>query len=297
MKSIDTLINDIYDLVQSRGWVTDEIQKDFETEVGRRLQEKFNESPRRGSLRLSAMGDRCLRTVWYSVHHPDLATPLRGPAEIKYTFGHLIEAQTIALAKAAGHTVTGEQDVLELDGIVGHRDCVIDGVTVDVKSSASKSFDKFKGRNFQESDTFGYLDQLDGYVLAAAADPLVHVKNRGCLLAIDKQLGHMCLYEHEVTPDREETLRQRIKMYKTVAESHQPPPCTCGTRPDGASGNISLDVKASYSPYKYCCFPNLRTFLYANGPVYLTKVERRPYDPIRRRYIPEVDKNGNYVYN
>jgi hypothetical protein len=209
-------------------------------------------------------------------------------------FGHILEALAITLAKAAGHTVTGEQDELQLDGIVGHRDCVIDGVTVDVKSSSSIGFTKFKGGSFASNDSFGYLDQLDGYVLAAHSDPLVLVKDTGYLLAIDKQLGHMCLYKHEVTDERARILKDRIRSYKAIVSLGSPPRCTCGTLPDGEGGNIKLDTKASYSPYKHCCFPHLRTFLYAQGPRYLTKVVKRPMN--KDGPITEVNKAGQVIY-
>ena len=233
------------------------------------------------------MGARCPRALWYSIRQPDMAEPLPPWADIKYSFGHILEALVITLAKAAGHEVIGEQDELRLDDIVGHRDCVIDGYTVDVKSASTISFSKFKSGQF--TDTFGYLDQLDGYVLAARDDPLVKVKDKGYILAIDKQLGHICLYPHEVTHGRELGLRERIAYYKSIVSSQDPPACTCKTIAQGASGNIQLDVKAGYSPYKYCCFPHLRTFLYASGPVYLTKVVRKPD-------VTEVDKHGKIVY-
>lgn len=201
----------------------------------------------------------------------------------------------IELAKAAGHCVTGEQDEIRLDDIVGHRDCVIDGAIVDVKSTSSLGFEKFKDKSISENDGFGYLDQLDAYVVGSylADDPVVTIRDRGYLLAIDKQLGHMCLYEHRV---RENSIRQRIEYYKQIVEKDQPPSCTCGTVADGKSGNIQLDVRASYNAFKHQCFPHLRTFLYANGPRYLTKVVRRP---MRKdgTPIPEIDKHGKFVYN
>lgn len=115
--------------------------------------------------------------------------------------------------------------------------------------------------------------------MASRNDPLVTDKEHGYILAIDKTLGHMVLYKHEVTREREHILRDRIRLYKEIVGHDVSPACTCRTVPQGASGNIGLDTKASYSPYKYCCFPNLRTFLYANGPVYLTKVVRIPDVP------------------
>jgi hypothetical protein len=193
----------------------------------------------------------------------------------------------LALAKAAGHDVRGEQDEIILDGIRGHRDCVIDGCIVDVKSSSSRSFIKFKDGSIKDNDSFGYLDQLDAYLLGSADDPLVTVKDKAYLLAIDKQLGHMVLYEHTL---REQHIRNRISAYRAISERTDPPTCECGTVADGKSGNIKLDIKASYSAYKHCCFPRLRTFIYADGPRYLIKVVRKPD-------VIEVDKFGKIVYN
>lgn len=288
MKNINTLIPDIYKLLEDNGdWFNDELAESFATDVSRRLQAQLGERRNAPTLRLSQMGPRCPRALWYSIHHPELGEKLPPYAKIKYSFGHIIEALVITLAKAAGHSVVGEQDELILDGIVGHRDCVIDGCVVDVKSSASRSFQKFKSKAFEQDDAFGYLDQLDGYVVASANDPLVTVKDKGYILAVDKQLGHMVLYEHVI---REENIRQRIRDYKTIVSLDRPPKCTCETVPDGKSGNYRLGIKASYSPFKHCCWPYLRTFLYSDGPVYLTKVVRKPD-------VREVNQYGATVFN
>jgi hypothetical protein len=271
---IETLVPDIYELLKRKdGWFDEALSKDFSQEVSTRLHQQLGTQRTTNTLRLSQMGPRCPRALWFSIHHPELGEPLPPWAEIKYSFGHIIEALAVSLAKAAGHEVTGEQDELVLDGIVGHRDCVIDGCVVDVKSSSSRGFIRFKDGSLAQNDTFGYLDQLDGYVVASHLDPLVTVKDRGYILAVDKQLGHMTLYEHII---RERSIRERINYYKEIVGSSKPPACECRTIPQGRSGNISLDTKASYSPYKHCCFPFLRTFLYSDGPVYLTKVVRVP---------------------
>lgn len=235
------------------------------------------------------MGPRCPRSLWYSIHHPEQAEPIPAWVEVKFSFGHILEALAITLAKASGHEVTGEQDELVLDGVKGHRDCVIDGCIVDVKSAASRSFQKFKDKSIWKNDTFGYLDQLDGYLVASLNDPLVKVKDKAYLFAIDKQLGHMCLYEHHL---RESSIRARVRDYKSIVERDMPPACTCGTIPDGKAGNVILDTRASYNNFKFACFPNLRTFLYADGPRYFTKVVKRPAE-----HIVEIDRNGKMVYN
>ncbi len=292
MKSIHSLIPDIYKLVQRKdGWY-DTVAEQLSSDLTKSLKDKFGVNARKPSLRLSQMGARCPCALWYSIHYPERAESLPPWAEVKYTFGLMVEALALTLARAAGHHVVGEQDELELDGIVGHRDCIIDGCTVDVKSASSIAFQKFKDANFEKMDTFGYLDQLDGYVMASSNDPLVLVKDKGYILAVDKQLGHMYLHEHDVTSERTDTLTRRIVEFKRIVGYSSPPSCTCKTQPEGASGNIRLSVKASYSPYKHCCFPNLRTFIYANGPVYLTKVVRRP-EP----HIKEIDREGKVVYN
>jgi hypothetical protein len=231
------------------------------------------------------MGPKCPKALWYSYHKPELAEALPPWAEFKYLYGHIIEDLVIQLAKATGHTVEGEQDELCVDDVIGHRDCVIDGCIVDVKSSSTRSFEKFKDGSLVTSDSFGYLDQLDGYLVGSLNDPLVTVKDRGYILAIDKQLGHMVLYEHFL---REDAIRERIKYYKQIVGRSSPPPCECGTERDGQSGNIKLTMQASYNPYKYSCFPDLRTFLYAKGPVYLTKVVRKPD-------VPEIDRYGKLI--
>lgn len=296
MKNIYTLIPDIqYMLEKEKDWINERVRNSIALGISGALAHSNSQRAEgfKPTLRLSQMGPRCPRALWHSIHTPTLAEPLPASAIIKYTYGHIIESLVIEMAKAAGHEVTGEQDVIILDGVQGHRDCVIDGCIVDVKSSSSRSFQKFKDGSIETSDTFGYLDQLDGYVLGSVDDDLVRVKDRGYLLAVEKQLGHLALHEHKL---RAENIRQRIEEYKRIVSSPTAPRCNCGTVADGTSGNIKLDVKASYSAFKHCCFPNLRTFLYSDGPRYLVKVVRQP----KRRdgtLIQEVDKYGNVVYN
>ena len=222
---INTLIPDIYNLVKQEGW-----------QNGIDLKIQLGGTPsKKGNLRLSQMGPRCPRALWYSVNKPELAEPLPPWAEIKYSYGHILECLGVALCKKAGHEVVGEQDELVLDGIVGHRDAVIDGCVVDIKSASSISFNKFKDGSIAWKDDFGYLDQLDGYVVASHDDPLVRVKDKGYLLVIDKTLGHMLLYCHEV---RHEHIRNRIRNYKEIVGRHEPPACECCRRATSATRRV-----------------------------------------------------------
>lgn len=292
---IHTLRQDIYDLVKRKdGWFTLELAKTFSDEMSLRLKKQLSEQhhsvgKKRDHLWFGELGAMCPKALWYRYNHPELAEALPPWAEIKFAYGHILEALAITLAKASGHTVCGEQDALTLSGVTGHRDCIIDGAVFDIKSASTFAFQKFKNKSIRYDDPFGYLEQLDGYVVASADDPLVTIKDRGYILAIDKTLGHIEIYEHII---REEHIRERIAGHQRTVEGAVPPACTCETRPSGKSGNVELGPTAGYSAYKHCCFPQLRTFLYADGPVYLTRVVRRP-DP----KIIEIDKFGKVVYN
>ena len=291
MKDISTLIRDVYQVLEARdGTFSGETVDVLSTSISSRLLHQLGQGSeeRRPTLRLSAMGPKCPCALWYSIHKPELAETIPPWVHAKFSFGHILEAFGIALCKAAGHTVTGEQDELWVDGVAGHRDCVVDGCVVDFKSCSSRSFQKFKDKSLAHDDPFGYLDQMDGYLVGSLNDPLVTVKDRGYLFAIDKTLGHMCLYEHHL---REASIIARIEQFKDIVGQPTPPECTCRTVRDGESGNEKLDIKASYGPFKFACRPNLRTFLYAEGPRYLTKVVRRPADHVR-----EIDRYGNTVH-
>ncbi len=285
---ITKLIPDIYRTISNKnGWFSEELSKTLGDDIATTLRGQLGEEKAAPTLRLSQMGPRCPKALWHSIHTPELAEELPPWAEIKYSYGHIIEALILTLAKASGHSVEGMQDALMVDGITGHRDCVIDGCIVDVKSSSSRGFTKFKDGTLATSDAFGYLDQLDAYLLGSADDPLVTNKDTAYILAVDKTLGHLALYEHRL---REFSIRQRIVEYKRIVGLPKPPDCECGSIADGKSGNLKLDTRAGYSAFKYCCFPNLRTFLYASGPVYLSEVKRKPD-------VTEIDRHGRIVYH
>lgn len=282
-KSIYTLIPDIY-RVAGTNWLTYELAEQLAKDIAKRL----TKQERRNGLRLSKMGPRCPKALWHSVHTPELAAPMPGYVHIKLLYGHILEALVLTLARAAGHTVQGEQDELEVAGVLGHRDAVIDGRLVDVKSSSVRALDKIKLGTIEQDDGFGYLDQLDAYLSGSATCPLTTVKDKGYLLGIGKELGHLELHEHQ---HRDSHIRERIRDYKQIIARSSPPDCLCGTKSFQGSGNIQLDVRSSYDDMRYVCWPHLRTFLYSKGPIYLTKVVREPKDGI------EVDKNGRRVYN
>jgi hypothetical protein len=286
LTSIHTLVPDILELLKTKNWMTPALAKELGDAVAQKIKEQF-EREQSPSLRLSKMGPRCNKALWHSIHTPGEAEALPPWAHNKFSLGHFQEAYGLILCKAAGHRVEGEQHECELDGIKGHIDAIVDGCILDFKSCSSRQYLKYKTGSvrLEGNDTFGFLFQLDGYVTACRDSPLVDVKDKGYIFAMHKELGHVCLYEHNT---RASSIKQRIAECKSVVAASNPPPCTCETTPHGASGNIALGTRASYDDFKWCCFPNLRCFLYADKPVYLTKVVRKPD-------VPEVDRKGRVI--
>jgi major membrane immunogen (membrane-anchored lipoprotein) len=187
----------------------------------------------------------------------------------------MIEELILSMTIAAGHDLKGSQDRLDVHGIKGHRDAVIDGMTVDVKSCSSYAFKKFKEGNLRDDDPFGYISQLSSYVYAGKDDPLVTDKTHGAFLAIDKQNGHICLDVYDFTEElktKEAEMKEAVAMVKgEIPEDRVKPVPQSKTSP-----NMKLSMGCSYCEYKKLCWPNMRKFVYSYGPEFLVHVEKEP---------------------
>lgn len=228
---------------------------------------------REAYLRFSNMGTPCERRLWYDINTPEDKEGFSADTLLKFLYGHLIEAFILFLAEVSGHSVEGTQDETELFGIKGHRDAVIDGVVVDVKSASSFSYKKFSQGRLSGDDPFGYIPQLQGYLETGKSDPIVLDKGRAAFLVVDKTLGHFCLDFHEKQDwDWEKILTHK----KDVISQPEPPERAFDPEPMGKGGNMKLGMYCSYCPFKEKCHPGLRTFIYSSGPVYLTEVKKTP---------------------
>lgn len=277
MKTIDTLVSDIESVIKGKGGWTEAVNEYFMQTMGEAATRRLTPStePRAKTLRMSNIGTPCRRKLWYYLNLPEHEQDLPANTHLKFFYGDLIENLLLALAKAAGHSVEGEQGEVIVDGIVGHRDAIIDGVTVDVKSVSTMGFTKFKKNELRVDDPFGYLKQLTGYVYGASKDPLVTDKTGGAFLVMDKQHGHLHLdyydLEHEL-----ELFPSAVVAAKLMATMKTTPHREWEAVPDGKSGNMKLPAACSYCDFKWECWPGLRGFAYSNGPSYLTKVVRVP---------------------
>jgi len=281
MKTIDTLVADIYKTLDEG--VASEDFADYGEEHAAILKQRLapRGEEREPRLRLSSIGKPCVRQLWYERYDPSHREPLRPFTRVKFLYGDLVETMLLELARRSGHLVCGEQDTLVVNEVEGHRDCVIDGMLVDVKSASSFSFKKFTAGLQRDEDAFGYLTQLGSYLLASADDPLVTYKNEAAFLVVDKVTGHLCLDRHTFTEEDFVTLSRKIRAAKKIlARPGTVPARAFDGVPEGKSGNEKLGVNCSYCPFKAYCWPKLRTFMYAGGrPVFLTRVEKLPKVP------------------
>lgn len=273
-KKIDTLVEDIENLlVNKRDDIPDEMFAEFGERMASLLRSRLSPSEYKPTLRMSNIGSPCERKLYLEINQPEVVEPLPPQAILKFLYGDILEELLLFLAEASGHKVEGRQDTQEIAGIKGHRDAVIDGVLTDVKSASTYSFNKFKDHKLEEDDPFGYVVQLQSYLGAGKDDPLVTDKTRACFLVVDKTLGHICL---DVYANEEWDLEEAYERRKEVINGPNLPERSFEPIPDGKSGNMKLDMFCSYCNVKDACYPNLRTFIYSNGPRHLTTVKKVP---------------------
>lgn len=235
-----------------------------------------------GSLRMSNIG-RPARQLWYEVNTPEDAEPLHPNAYLKFLFGDLVEELLLFLAEEAGHSVEGRQGTLVLEGVEGHRDVVLDGLTVDVKSASPYSFKKFENHLKPEEDAFGYIQQIQNYIECGQEDELVTDKEQGAFLVMQKVTGDLTLDYHQKS---NAPIRDIINYKKEVVASPEPPDRCFEPEPMGKSGNMKLGINCSYCPFKKKCWPGLQGYLYATGPVWLTEVVEEPR-------VPKIEETDN----
>lgn len=280
MKSITTLVSDIEKVVKTKGGWTEAINAEFLSSMEAVVKRRFAtpEEEREPTLRMSNIGTPCRRKLWYYLNKTPTTEGFGPQTLMKFAYGDILETVLISLAKAAGHTVEGEQTEVNVGGIIGHRDCVIDGVTVDVKTASPQGMAKFIKNGLRKNDPFGYIDQLTGYVLGGKDDPLVKDKKGGAFLVINKVSGEIVLDYYDLSLDLP-LLPTKVDITKLLSTGTKEPLRSFTDTPDGKSGNMKLGPTCSYCDYKWVCWPGLEGYAYAGKPTFLTKVVRTPNVP------------------
>jgi hypothetical protein len=275
-KTLDTLVDDIYRVVEGRGgW--DAVSTQFlSSSIATVAEARFSqEQVPRDYLSLSGIGSPCDRKLWYKINQSKDSEPLRAETLGTFFYGDLLEALILALAVAAGHKVEGMQDRVSVFGVSGQRDAVIDGVTVDVKSASEHGFKKFKKHNLRQEDPFGYISQLSSYVYAGKDDLLVKNKTEGAFLVVQKDRFKLCLDKYDFTKELKGK-EQEIKRVQSLVAGPIPSDRLPPVPQSKTSENTQLSATCGYCEFRKVCWPEARTFLYSTGPVYLVDVVNEP---------------------
>lgn len=279
MADINTLVRDMNKVIDDGGGWDETISslaaKGFQDVLDTRLSSKREEH--KPTLRLSALGTPCERKLWYSINEPHGGEALPTSARLKFLYGDLLEELLLSLAVAAGHDVQGMQDTLAVGGVKGHRDAVIDGITVDVKSASPYGYKKFAQGGLRDDDPFGYISQLSSYVYAGRDSDVESHPTLGAFLVVDKVNGHICLDMYDFGPEIDTKLDD-VEHIKQMVRG-EIPDRSFEPEPMGKAGNMKLAMQCSYCDRKQECWENLRAFAYSHGPVYLTDVVDEPRVP------------------
>jgi len=281
MKTIDTLVEDIYNLFSLAAIKMDEKEVDkyidnFGEMLKIHIKEFMYEEPQlNGSLRLSTIG-KPDRQLWYNINTNRERNELTPSTRIKFLYGYILEELLLLCASIAGHKVEHQQKEVEVQGIKGHQDALIDNVLVDCKSASGRSFEKFKTNNLVNDDPFGYIAQISAYAEA-------NNKDEAAFLVIDKSTGEICLSPlHSVEMINAASRIKHLK--KMVASSAIPDRCYAAV-PDGKSGNLKLPIGCIYCSHKRECWEDvnqgqgIRVFQYAKGKRYLVQIGKEPEVP------------------
>ena len=212
---------------------------------------------------MSNIGKPCSRQLWYDINGDDKAEGFSPQTRLKFMIGDIVEAFLIYLAKEAGHSVTEQQAEIEMDGIKGHIDCVIDGELVDIKSASSFAMKKFKNGTLPDDDPFGYISQISGYGNALG-------KERGTFVAFDKSSGELATYTHAQL----ENTKLKIKQVKRDVALASPPDRCFETVKDRQTGRQKLGVNCSYCSHKHTCWDGELDMKFRSGrPVFFVGKE------------------------
>ncbi len=295
-KSIIDLKSDIYQILDQTNDHEPSAERaaSYAMRIGGELAKatlKRDKPREKGKLWASDLGKPCMRQHWYRFNLPEAGEPLLGHTKFKFLYGNILEEAVLYMAEEAGHEVTDQQGEVETRlerptkvdwSIRGRIDGLVDKVLVDVKSTSSFGFERYRYGITDSNDSFGYLWQLGFYKEFGTFNETPVEEG---FIFIDKQNGHI-EYVSAVTPTKEQLLQRAADIADAVEEPNgELVPRFYAPEAYGKSGNEALTTTCSYCSYKRECWKEsnngdgLRTFAYNHKPVSFTKIVREPKVP------------------
>ncbi len=251
----------------------------------------------KGKLWASDLGKPCMRQQWYKFNMPEAGEKLMGHTKFKFLYGNILEEAVLYMAEEAGHEVKEQQTRVEADvprvnggdwTISGRIDGVVDRCLIDVKSTSSYGYQRYKYGIDAANDSFGYRYQLGFY---EGFGDFENAKDDHGFIWIDKQNGHITYTQCDV-PSTAEIL-QRARDIADAVETEDVSGVDRGYVPEayGKSGNECLPMSCSYCSFNKECWKDsnggdgLRSFAYNHKPVHFTTIKREPK-------VPEITEQG-----
>jgi hypothetical protein len=261
-KELNAIPKDIEQLLKGGAKVSPEELSNLSEAVAKAAASYLNPRDETFKLRMSSIGYP-ERQLWFKANKKEAATPLGLDRLLTFMVGSIMEEVILWLLEKTGkYRVTDRQETVTVDGVVGHTDCRINGIGVDVKTAGKGSFDKFVTRSIKDNDPYGYLPQIAGY--------FKEDKNDGVgFLVFGKDNGELVFsgFSKEELPDA----REKIKKAKEVISLSEPPKEKCYPLKEQKNGNNVVPNNCVWCQFFKECYKGeaIRAFSYASGPTYL----------------------------
>ena len=272
MADLNTLIEDINKvLVEGVDTIPKEVLETFNKACGGLLFRFLKKSRvKKPSLRMSNIG-KPDRQLWFELHSDGAEERAREPnMYLKFLIGDIAELVLLALAQLAGHKVESLQEEVQIEGVTGHMDAVIDDTVVDVKSASSYSYEtKFNKGGLKNHDYYGYIDQVSGYNNALKKD------NGAAFLAYNKESAETCLLKIPQEDIRD--TKTRIRHLRDLLEKDTPPDEKCYKPFVNKKGSLELNRLCAWCPFKFKCWEGLKAFRYATGDIFIVDQREGEY--------------------
>lgn len=261
------LVEDVYKVLEDGKKPSSAAIKKFAINIANLLKDRLTEKERVNTLRMSNIG-KPVRKIWYDFKYPK-EVKYSGSDKLKFLYGDIIEELVLFLIELAGYDVTDRQKEVDLDGVKGHIDGMVDGVLIDVKSASQFAFDKFKKHSLNdvEEDAFGYIGQISGYAEALRKDIVYFI-------IVNKVTGEILV---EPYGDLELIdAFDKIQEIREALNKEEPPAKLCYPVTVHDNGNEEINRNCFYCAHKTHCFENLQAYQYSNKVRYFSKVVKEP---------------------